>query len=148
MKTERVRDWMTPNPICATPKTTLPETHQLMKEHNIRRLPIVEGGKLVGIVTLGDVRGARPSEATSLSIFEINYLLSRLTLDHIMSRNPITVTPETTIGEAARLMLHHKVAGLPVVEGGRVAGILTESDIFRMVVRTWEKENPQAAEYA
>jgi CBS domain-containing protein len=140
MKNTLVKDWMTPNPICVSPGTTLPEAHHLMKKHHIRRLPIVDDGKLVGIVTRGDVRGAEPSEATSLSIYEVNYLLSKLTLDRIMTKKPITVAPETTVGEAAQLMLEHKVAGLPVVDGGRVVGILTESDIFRLVVREWQRE--------
>jgi CBS domain-containing protein len=141
MKTELVKDWMTANPVCATVHTTLPEALQLMQKSRIRRLPISdEHGKLLGIVTRGDLRGAQPSEATSLSIYEINYLLAKLTLDKVMTRNVMTVTPNTTIGEAAKLMLKHKIAGLPVVADHRIVGILTESDIFRMVVRTWEQE--------
>ncbi len=136
LKQYKVRDWMTPNPITISPRTTLPEAHQIMKEKRIRRLPVVdENGQLVGIVTLGDVREASPSDATSLSIFELNYLLARLTVDKIMTRKVITVTPDTPIYEAARLMLEHKIGGLPVVEDGRVVGIITESDIFKMVVR-------------
>ncbi len=136
LKQYKVRDWMTPNPITISPRTTLPEAHQIMKEKRIRRLPVVdENGHLVGIVTLGDVREASPSDATSLSIFELNYLLARLTVDKIMTRKVITVTPDTPIYEAARLMLEHKIGGLPVVEDGRVVGIITESDIFKMVVR-------------
>jgi CBS domain-containing protein len=139
MKTALVRDWMTPNPVIVSPNTPLPEALQTMKMHNVRRLPVVEGGRLVGIVTRGDLRGAQPSDATSLSIFELHYLVGRITLSEIMTRNPITVTPATTIQEAARLMLQHKVAGLPVVSGGQVVGIITESDIFRLVVKTWEQ---------
>src|SRR5574341_632670 len=140
MKTELVKDWMTPNPICVEPHTTLPEGLQLMKERRIRRLPVVDKGRLVGIVTRGDLRGAQPSEATSLSIFEINYLIARLTLDRVMTKHVITVTPNTKIGDAARLMLKHKIAGLPVVDDSKVVGILTESDIFRLIVRMWEQE--------
>lgn len=146
MKTELVKDWMTPNPICITPETTLPEAHRIMKEHNIRRLPVVKDGKLLGIITRGDVRGAEPSEATSLSFFELNYLLSRLTVDRIMTHNPITIRPDETVYDAARLMLQNKIAGLPVVERGQLVGILTESDIFRMIVRMWEKEAEDALE--
>jgi CBS domain-containing protein len=154
MKTELVKDWMTPNPICASPNTSLPEAHQMMKDRNIRRLPVVdEEGKLVGIVTRGDIRGAAPSEATSLSVFELHYLVGRITLDRIMTRNPITVAVNTTLGEAANLMLKHKISGLPVVEHSRVVGIITESDIFRLVVRDWERqeqerEASEALEYA
>jgi len=77
---------------------------------------------------------------TGLSIHEINYLLSQLTLDQLMTRRVFTVTPTTPIGEAARLMLRHKIAGLPVIVNGQVIGILTESDIFRMIVGVWEEE--------
>ncbi len=143
MKTDLVKDWMTPNPICGTPLMTLPEAHQLMKEHGIRRLPIVDKEQLVGIVTRGDVRGAAPSEATSLSIFELHYLVGRITLDRLMTKDPLTVSPETTIGEAARLMMQRKVSGLPVVTAGKVVGIITESDIFRMLVKAWDKEEHQ-----
>lgn len=140
MEKRLVRDWMTPNPITVNSRTPLPEAHQLMMTHRIRRLPVVDDGVLVGIVTRGDIRGAQPSEATSLSIYEIHYLLSRLTVGQIMSRPVITVTPDMTVQAAAALMLQHKIAGLPVIEGGRVVGIITESDIFRMVAQAWVEE--------
>jgi CBS domain-containing protein len=148
MKTALVKDWMTPNPICATLKMALPEAHGLMKQHNIRRLPVVDHDKLVGIVTLGDIRGAQPSEATSLSIFEINYLLSRLTLDHIMTPNPITIAPDATLRETAQVMLQKKIAGLPVMDGDKVVGIITESDIFRAVAGSWELEEQKVMQHA
>jgi len=140
MKRQLVKDWMTANPVCASPHTTLPEALQLMQERRIRRLPVVEKGKLVGIVTRGDLRGAQPSEATSLSIFEIHYLVGRITLDRLMSKEVLSISPNSTVGEAATIMLKNKIAGLPVVDNDRVVGILTESDIFRMIVRMWEKE--------
>ena len=142
MKQELVNVWMTKNVLTVTPSTTLPEAHQIMMSNNIRRLPVVEkNGHLVGIVTLGDVRGAQPSEATSLSIWEMNYLLAKLKLKEIMTPNPVTIEPEATIGEAARLMLENKVSGLPVVDDdNKVIGIITESDIFSMVVlHEWEE---------
>ncbi len=140
MEKRLVRDWMTPNPITVNSRTPLPDAHQIMMTHRIRRLPVVDDGVLVGIVTRGDIRGAQPSEATSLSIYEIHYLLSRLTVGQIMSRPVITVTPDMTVQAAAALMLQHKIAGLPVVEDGRVVGIITESDIFRMVAQAWVEE--------
>lgn len=142
MKQELVNVWMTKNVLTVAPSTTLPEAHQIMMSNNIRRLPVVEKyGRLVGIVTLGDVRGAQPSEATSLSIWEMNYLLAKLKLKEIMTPDPVTIEPEATIGEAARLMLENKVSGLPVVdEEHKVVGIITESDIFNMVVlHEWEE---------
>ncbi len=135
-----VQDWMTPNPITATPDTPIVEAHKLMVEHKIRRLPVVENGELVGIVTLGDIRGAEPSEATSLSIWELNYLISRIKVREVMKSPVVTVSPETPIREAARLMLENKIAGLPVMDGDRLVGIITESDIFRMLVEAWETE--------
>ncbi len=135
MRHTLVRDWMTANPISIDPKTTLPEANKLMKECHIRRLPVVDHGKLVGIVTLGDVREAQPSDATSLSIFELNYLLAKLTIEKIMTRDPITIAPGATIREAAQVMLDRKIGGLPVVEEGKLVGIITESDIFRVLVQ-------------
>ena len=143
MKTERVREWMTPDPITVGLNTSLPEIHQIMVSEEIRRLPVVdENGRLIGIVTLGDVRGAQPSPATSLSIWEMNYLLSSLDVEKIMTPDPITVTPDQTVGEAARIMLENRISGLPVVEpDGHLVGIITESDIFSMVVlHEWSEE--------
>ena len=146
MRSALVREWMTSAPVVATPGTTLPDALILMKRNNIRRLPVCLNDRLIGIVTRGDLRGAQPSEATSLSIFELNYLIGRVTLDQIMTRNPVTVTPNTTIGAAARLMLRRKISGLPVMEDGRLVGIITESDIFRLVVSTWEQEPDEVLE--
>jgi acetoin utilization protein AcuB len=143
MPTWHARDWMTPDPITAPPSMSLPEALQLMAEHTIRRLPVVERGKLVGIVTRGDLRGAQPSQATSLSVFELHYLIARITLDQIMTRDPLTVADSATIQEAARLMLEHKISGLPVLKQGHLVGIITETDIFRLVVRTWDSK-PEA----
>jgi len=138
MRRHLVKDWMTPDPITIDPSTTLPEANRLMKECGIRRLPVVENGRLVGIVTMGDVREASPSTATSLSIYELNYLISRLTVGTIMTHDPIAISPDTSIEAAARLMLEHKIGGLPVVDGTRVVGIITESDIFRLLVTEGE----------
>ncbi|HET9495853.1 MAG TPA: CBS domain-containing protein, partial [Chloroflexia bacterium] len=111
----------------------------MMMQKSIRRLPVVDHGRLVGIVTLGDLREARPSPATSLSIYELNYLLAKLTVGQVMTHNPLTVSPHTPIPTAARIMLEHKVSGLPVVdEDKRPVGIITESDIFRMLIDQWD----------
>lgn len=145
MKLELVRDWMSRNVMTVTPDTTLPEADKLMVSKTIRRLPVLENGRLVGIVTYGDIREARPSAATSLSIWELNYLVNRLHVGEMMTRDPITVSQDATIGEAAQLMLRHMIGGLPVIDNrGALVGIITESDIFRMVVRDWmesAKEN-------
>ena len=144
MKPTVVREWMTLDPIFASPEMSLPEALQLMKERAIRRLPVCEQGKLVGIVTRGDLRGAQPSDATSLSIFELHYLIGRITLGQIMTHHPVCVTPATSIQEAANIMLQRKISGLPVMEHDRLVGIITESDIFRMVVKTWQEHDSLA----
>lgn len=136
MPSNLVRDWMTPNPVTVGPKITVPEAHKLMKERDFRRLPVVdEHGRLIGIVTLSDLREAGPSSATTLSIFELNYLLAQLTVDRIMTRDVVTVSPDATIRDAANLMLKHEVGALPVMENDRLVGIITESDIFRVIVQ-------------
>lgn len=137
MYQQLVRDWMTPHPITIDPKTVLPDAHRLMQDSHIRRVPVVEHGKLVGIVTLGDIREAEPSQATTLSMYELHYLLSKLTVERIMTRDPINIAPDATIRDAARLMLEHKIGGLPVVEPatGKLIGIITESDIFRILAQ-------------
>jgi acetoin utilization protein AcuB len=135
--TVKVSDWMTKHVVTTTRQTPISNAHQVMSEKNIRRLPVVENSKLIGIVTIGDVREASPSDATTLSIWELNYLWAQLTVEKIMTRNVLTVTPETSILDAAEIMLEHKVSGLPVVDEDRnLVGIITESDIFRMLVRT------------
>ncbi len=135
---ERVKDWMTGKVVTISPDLTLPEAHEIMKKRKIRRLPVVENGGLVGIITLGDLREAGPSDATTLSVFEMNYLLARLKVGEIMTKDPLTVSPQTSLTDAAKLMLHHKIGGLPVVEGNTAVGIITESDIFRAYVRLAE----------
>jgi CBS domain-containing protein len=137
---------MTPDVITIKGSTSLPDAHQLMTLKKIRRLPVVDDkGDLVGIITLGDVRGAEASPATSLSVWELNYLLAKLKVEQFMTLQPITLEPDTTIGAAAKLMMEKKVSGLPVMEDGVLVGIITESDIFRMVVsHMWEVETAAA----
>jgi CBS domain-containing protein len=135
MKEQLVSEWMTHEVISVSPDRTVPEAIRIMKEYEIRRLPVVdEDGRLIGIVTQGDLQQASPSDATTLSLFELNYLLAKLPVRDVMTREPITVTPITRIAHAAQLMLEHKIGGLPVLEHGKLTGIITESDIFRMLV--------------
>ncbi|MCA9921659.1 MAG: CBS domain-containing protein [Anaerolineales bacterium] len=148
MKKELVKNWMSKDVITLKPDATLPEAHQLMMTEEIRRLPVVDdNGRLLGIVTLGDIRGAEPSAATNLSIWELNYLLANLTLAKIMTADPITIPVEASIGDAARIMLENRVSGLPVIDNnGTLIGIITESDIFSMVVvHEWNAEEDETA---
>ena len=135
MKKLLVENWMTSDPITISSDTTLPEAHRIMKENHIRRLPVVDDGRLVGIVTWGDIREASASDCTSLDVFELVYLLETLPVRQFMTRDLVTVTPITPVARAAQLMLEHKIGGLPVVDHrGRLVGIITESDIFRVLV--------------
>jgi len=135
-ETVTVKEWMTANPITIDSAAKISDAHQMMKAKSVRRLPVLHGGKLVGIITIGDVREASPSDATTLSIWELNYLWAQLTVEKIMSKKLLTVKPDQSILDAAQLMLEQKVSGLPVVEGDHLVGIITESDIFRMLVRS------------
>ena len=144
MKKDLVQEWMSTDVITISPDTSLPEAHQIMTTEEIRRLPVVDkDGKLVGIITIGDIRSAEPSSATSLSVWEMNYLLTNLKIEKIMTHNPRTIRVDATIGEAARTMLEYRVSGLPVVDDDhQVVGIITESDIFSMVVlHEWSTEH-------
>ncbi len=143
---ELVKDWMTSAPISIPWNVSALEAYRRMVEHEIRRLPVMDGDDLVGIVTLGDVRAADLSGIAGLDQSEIRSVISDLGVDRLMSRPVITVTPETPVREATKLMLEHKIAGLPVVSDERMVGIITESDIFRMVVETWEGEADPAAD--
>jgi len=135
-----IRDWMSKDVLTVDPKTPIAEAYRLMKERQVRRLPVVKDGHLVGIVTLGDVREASPSSATSLSIWELNYLWAQLTVDRVMKTQVIKIASDATLLEAAQLMLKHKISGLPVMDGERLVGIITESDIFRMLVTTEQEK--------
>lgn len=132
-----VKEWMTTHVLTTQPNTPISDAHQMMKDNTVRRLPVMDKGKLVGIITIGDVREASPSDATTLSIWELNYLWAQLTVDKVMSRNVLTVQADTSILDAAEMMLEHKISGLPVVgKDGKLVGIITESDIFRLLVRS------------
>ncbi len=138
MKGHLVKDIMTVDVLSIAPDSTLPEARRLMSSKKVRRLPVLDAGKLVGIISLSDVDEASPSGASTLSIWELNYVLAKLQVKEVMTRDPITVTPETTVGETARLMAQKKIGGIPVVDAaGALAGIVTESDIFRLVAREW-----------
>lgn len=130
-----VKDWMTSSVLTTRPNVPISEAHKLMKEHGVRRLVVVDDQKVVGIITIGDVREASPSDASTLSIWELNYLWAQLTVDKVMTSRVLTITPNTSINQAAQLMLDKKVSGLPVLdEHNHLVGIITESDIFRMIV--------------
>ncbi|HEV8616806.1 MAG TPA: CBS domain-containing protein [Methylomirabilota bacterium] len=126
-----VRDLMTKDPLTVPVDMPMLDARRLMLEHRFRHLLVTEGGRLAGIVTDRDIRLNIPSPATSLSVWEINYLLARLTVASVMTAAVIIVSPERDAVAAARIMLEHKIGALPVVEGGSIVGIVTETDIVR-----------------
>jgi acetoin utilization protein AcuB len=121
--------------ITAPPETPVLDARRLMLERKIRHLLVTEGdGRLVGIVTDRDIRLNLPSQATSLSVWEINHLLTKLTVGEVMTRTVITIGPDREARDAAQLMLDHSIGALPVTEGGRLVGIVTETDVLRAFV--------------
>lgn len=141
MRLELVKDWMTRDLLSVAPESGVLEAGNMMRENGIRRLPVVsDDGSVLGLITHGDVREAKPSTSSTLSAWEMNYLLARLTVAEIMTEDPISTAPEATIGEAAYLMYKNKISGLPVLDANQaLVGMITESDIFRMVVHDWKK---------
>lgn len=131
----KIRDIMTKNPITVDSETLVLDAQKIMKENNIRRLPVVDKGKLVGIITKHDLLEAAPSPATSLSIHELNYLLSKMKVKEIMKKNPVTLSPDTPFEEGFRIGQDKKIGSFPVVEKGKLIGITTESDIVRFLTR-------------
>lgn len=118
--------------ITVSPDMPINEALSLMRREHIRRTPVVKNEKLVGIVSNEDLLNASPSPATSLSIWEMNYLLSKITVKDVMSKNVHTVTEDTPLEEAARIMADNKIGGLPVIRGGEVVGMITETDLFKI----------------
>ena len=128
-----VGERMTRPAITVRPETSMPDALDLMRKEHIRRLPVVnKRGELVGIVTEADLQKASPSEATSLSIYEVTYLLSKLTIERIMTHKVITITEDTPLEEAARIMADNGIGGLPVMRGKDVVGMITETTLFRI----------------
>lgn len=118
--------------ISIAPDMPVHDALDMFKRERIRRAPVVKGGKLVGIVSDKDLLNASPSPATSLSIWEMNYLLSKVTVSEVMTKNVLTVAEDTPIEEAARIMADNKIGGLPVMRDGHVVGIITETDLFKI----------------
>jgi acetoin utilization protein AcuB len=119
--------------ITVRPETSMPEALDLMHKEHIRRLPVVNHkGDLVGIVTEAELLKASPSDATSLSIYEMPYLLSKVTVERLMIKKVITVTEDTPLEEAARIMADNKFSGLPVMRGRDLVGIITETTLFNI----------------
>ncbi|MGQ9493938.1 MAG: CBS and ACT domain-containing protein [Anaerolineae bacterium] len=128
-----VRERMTHNPVTVREDTSLYDALKIMHDNKVRRLPVVnKEGKLVGIVSEKDLLYASPSPATSLSVWEINYLTSKITVRELMTKDVITICEDCPLEEAARIMVDNKIGGLPVVRGDQLVGIITETDLFKV----------------
>jgi acetoin utilization protein AcuB len=118
--------------ISVSPDTPIHDALAMFKKEHIRRAPVIKDGKMVGIVTETDLLNASPSPVSTLSVWEMNYLLSKVTVKQVMSKKVLTVKRDTPIEEAARIMADNKLGGLPVVDDNKVVGIITETDLFKV----------------
>lgn len=118
-----------------TPEVPVQDALARMRKDNVRRYPVVDKhSKLIGIVTDTDLMNASPSDATTLSVWEINYLLTKITVERVMAKNVICISEDTPIEEAARIMSDHKISSLPVMRGESLVGIITETDLFNLLL--------------
>lgn len=129
-----VRKKMKKDLITITKNERMTVAKKILEEKNIRHLPVVEGKKLIGLVTNMDIRKAEASPATSLEIRELHYLLDKLTVGEIMTRNVITISPDVSVEEAATILHDNKIGCLPVVEDGNLIGIITENDVMEILI--------------
>jgi acetoin utilization protein AcuB len=130
-----VENWMNPNVITVDADDSMLDATKLLKEHNIRHLPVLEKGKLVGVITDRDLKRAAPSDATALEAHELLYLIANIKVREIMTKNPITVPYNYTIEEAADLLLQARISGMPVVgKDGDVIGTITQTDLFKVLI--------------
>ncbi|MEW5735637.1 MAG: CBS and ACT domain-containing protein [Thermodesulfobacteriota bacterium] len=130
-----VKDWMNPDMVVVESNATLADVSRLMKEKNVLMVPVTEGGKLVGVVTDRDIKRASASDATTLDVHELLYLLNRIRIREIMSRNPVTVSPYDTVEETAQLLLEKNISGAPVVDAkGSLVGTITQRELFRVLI--------------
>jgi len=130
-----VENWMNPNVITVDADDSMLDATKMLKEHNIRHLPVLEKGKLVGVITDRDLKRASPSDATALEAHELLYLIANIKVREIMTKNPITVPYNYTIEEAAEILLQAKISGMPVVDkDGDVIGTITQTDLFRVLI--------------
>lgn len=130
-----VKHWMSKPVITIDANDSMNDAIHLLKKHNIKMLPVMKKGKLVGIVTDRDLKRSSASDATSLEIHELLYLISKIKVKEIMTKNPITVPEDYTIEETAEILLKHKISGVPVIDHfGDIVGTITQNDIFRTII--------------
>lgn len=130
-----VENWMSKKVITINAADSMQDAIRLLKENKIRMLPVMKKEKLVGVVTDRDLKRASASDATSLDIHELLYLISRIKVEEIMTKDPVTVPPDFTVEETAEVLLNNRISGVPVVDhSGNIVGIITQTDIFRVLI--------------
>jgi len=130
-----VKNWMSKNVITVYVDDTMQDAMKLLKEHDIRMLPVMKKNRLVGIVTDRDLKQASASDATTLEVHELLYLLTKIKVKDIMTKDPITVPPDYTVEETAQVLLENKISGAPVVDdSGQIVGTITQTDLFRVLI--------------
>ncbi len=138
-----VRDRMSRNPLTTYPAASVPDASQVMQAGKVRALPVLDNkGRLVGVVSQEDVRRVSPSPATSLSVYELNYLLEKMKVEEVMTRDVITVTEDVALEEAGCIMLDNKISGLPVMRDGELVGVITESHLFNVLIELFGARKP------
>lgn len=139
-----VRDKMSRNPVTTWPGASVPDALKVMQGSKVRRLPVMdpETNKMVGIVALDDLFRVSPSPATSLSVWEVDYLLEKITVETVMTRDVITVDEDAPVEQAGRIMADNKVSGLPVMRDGELVGIITETHLFNILLELFSARNP------
>ena len=130
-----VKNWMSKNVISIDLEDSMSHAVSLLKEHKVRMLPVTKKGKLVGVVSDSDLKRASASDATTLDMHELLYLLSKVKIKDIMSKNPVTVPPDYTVEETAEVLMKKKISGVPVVDkAGEIVGIITRDDLFKVLI--------------
>ena len=130
-----VKNWMSKNVVTINEDDSMQDAMKLMKQHSIRMLPVLKNGVLVGVVTDRDLKRASASDATTLDVHELLYLISKIKVKNIMSKSPVAVSPDLTVEETAEILLNNKISGVPVVdEKGKVVGTITQTDLFRVLI--------------
>lgn len=138
-----VKERMTSPVLTIAPDVPVQDALAQMHKDKVRRYPVLDKhGKLIGIVTEGDLLNAKPSEATTLSVWEVNYLLSKITVERVMSTKVITAAEDTPIEEAARILADHEISSLPIMRGNSLVGMITETDLFHILLEMMGSRTP------
>jgi acetoin utilization protein AcuB len=135
MSENLVREWMTSKLVTVSQNSPIRDAYWLMLNNKVRRLPVMDKERLVGIITMEDLRRAEPPTGMGLDLVKITDVLSKMTVRQVMTKDPMTIAPDASLMDAAQTMLEHRISALPVIEDDQLVGIITESDIFRAFVK-------------